>query len=86
MERIRLDNIELRRTKNRWFEIVKWNKDKDDEYCFVIAWIVDEKGSVDVRSVGSRPWTDLTEEERNKLAKIILMFYEDLEKENKSSI
>lgn len=86
MERIRLDNIELRRTKNGWFEIVKWDKYKDDEYCFAIAWIVEEKGSVDVRSVGSRPWTNLTEEERNKLAKIILMFYEDLEKEDKSSI
>lgn len=86
MERIRLDNIELRRTKNGWFEIVKWEKDKDDEHCFVVAWIVEEKGSVDVRSVGSRPWANLTEEERNKFAKIILMFYEDLEKESKSSI
>lgn len=75
MERVRIDNIEIRSTgTNDKFEIVRWCKSKDREYCYVLAWITpDGEDGIDITSVGVRPW-ELDEEELKVYNEIIKLY------------
>lgn len=83
MEKLRIDNIEIRQTtesSKHLYEVVCWvpcESSPNGEYCYVVAFINkhDDDDDYYVTTVGSRPW-DLSNQSFKLYNKVIRAFYE----------
>lgn len=77
MERLRIDNIEIRKCTDdkHNFEVVAWSECDGREFCYVLAWINEGCESLWIETVGLRPW-ELSDKDQKIFNKIIKLYAE----------